>query len=236
MTTDPFPKEHAVRVETAAGAFHVGGTAKGSGMIEPKMATMLGFLTTDARSRRRCCSARWWTPCDDTFNAITVDGECSTNDCCSRWPPAPAASSSTTSRYPALLEGLPRGLPRAGDRHRPRRRGRDQADRRARDRRADRRRRPAGGAGHRQLAARQDGGPRRRPELGPPRRRGRPRGRRFRWPARRVTSAASCCSSTACRTTSARRRRPRTCRARTSASTSTSAPAAARTRRSGPAT
>ena len=49
MTTDPFPKEAAVRVDTPAGPFHVGGTAKGSGMIEPMMATMLGFLTCDAQ-------------------------------------------------------------------------------------------------------------------------------------------------------------------------------------------
>src|SRR4029453_5715056 len=47
MTTDPFPKEHAVRVTTSRGAFVVGGMAKGSGMIEPNMATMLGFLSTD---------------------------------------------------------------------------------------------------------------------------------------------------------------------------------------------
>src|SRR5262245_16928561 len=44
MTTDPFPKEHAVRVQTARGTFTIGGTAKGSGMIEPNMATMLGFV------------------------------------------------------------------------------------------------------------------------------------------------------------------------------------------------
>jgi glutamate N-acetyltransferase/amino-acid N-acetyltransferase len=49
MTTDPFPKEGAVRVETAAGSFLIGGTAKGSGMIEPNMATMIGLLTTDAQ-------------------------------------------------------------------------------------------------------------------------------------------------------------------------------------------
>ena len=51
-------------------------------MIEPMMATMLGFLTTDARrAAGRCWSGRCASRCDDTFNAITVDGECSTNDC-----------------------------------------------------------------------------------------------------------------------------------------------------------
>ena len=48
MTTDPFPKSYAVEVATRAGTFRVGGMAKGSGMIEPRMATMLGYLTTDA--------------------------------------------------------------------------------------------------------------------------------------------------------------------------------------------
>jgi glutamate N-acetyltransferase/amino-acid N-acetyltransferase len=81
MTTDPFPKEHAVAVETPAGRFLVGGTAKGSGMIEPNMATMLGFLTTDARVPAALLQRALTTTARDTFNAITVDGECSTNDC-----------------------------------------------------------------------------------------------------------------------------------------------------------
>lgn len=81
MTTDPFPKSAAVEVTTAAGTFRVGGMAKGSGMIEPRMATMLGYLTTDAavdpaRLQRVLADA-----CRFTFNAITVDGEPSTNDC-----------------------------------------------------------------------------------------------------------------------------------------------------------
>jgi len=81
MTTDPFPKSAAVDVITTAGTFRVGGMTKGSGMIEPRMATMLGYLTTDAavdpvRLRRVLVEA-----CRFTFNAITVDGEPSTNDC-----------------------------------------------------------------------------------------------------------------------------------------------------------
>ena len=81
MTTDPFPKEHAVVVQTPRGSFVVGGTAKGSGMIEPNMATMLGFLTTDARVSPARLHQALVTSARDTFNAITVDGECSTNDC-----------------------------------------------------------------------------------------------------------------------------------------------------------
>ena len=81
MTTDPFPKEHAVRVDTPRGSFIVGGTAKGSGMIEPNMATMLGFLTTDAQVSPALLQRALVDSARDTFNAITVDGECSTNDC-----------------------------------------------------------------------------------------------------------------------------------------------------------
>ncbi|MDA1091714.1 MAG: bifunctional glutamate N-acetyltransferase/amino-acid acetyltransferase ArgJ [Acidobacteria bacterium] len=80
MTTDPSPKETAVRVTTPAGVFHIGGMAKGSGMIEPNMATMLGFLTTDAVVEPTLLGRALREACADTFNAITVDGETSTND------------------------------------------------------------------------------------------------------------------------------------------------------------
>ena len=81
MTTDPFPKEMAVEITTAAGRFRVGGIAKGSGMIEPLMATMLGVVTTDARIGPALLQRALAIVTDVTFNAITVDGECSTNDC-----------------------------------------------------------------------------------------------------------------------------------------------------------
>ncbi|MBA3640378.1 MAG: bifunctional glutamate N-acetyltransferase/amino-acid acetyltransferase ArgJ [Acidobacteriota bacterium] len=81
MTTDPFPKEAAVEVHADAGTFRVGGIAKGSGMIEPLMATMLGFVTLDAAVEPALLQRALKAVCDDTFNAITVDGECSTNDC-----------------------------------------------------------------------------------------------------------------------------------------------------------
>jgi glutamate N-acetyltransferase/amino-acid N-acetyltransferase len=55
--------------------------AKGSGMIEPMMATMLGFVTTDAAVPGPLLQRALREVVDNTFNAITVDGECSTNDC-----------------------------------------------------------------------------------------------------------------------------------------------------------
>ena len=80
MTTDPFPKSYAVSVDGPNGSFTVGGMVKGSGMIEPRMATMLGFLTTDADVAPPVLAAALRSVVDESFNAITVDGECSTND------------------------------------------------------------------------------------------------------------------------------------------------------------
>lgn len=106
MTTDPFPKEAAATVSTSGGTFTVGGMAKGSGMIEPNMATMLAFLTTDADVPPALLRRALVESARDTFNAITVDGECSTND--SLFALASGASGVVIeeSRYPALLEGL----------------------------------------------------------------------------------------------------------------------------------
>jgi len=81
MTTDPFPKEAAAEVTTASGRFRVGGIAKGSGMIEPLMATMLAVITTDAGVAPALLQRALSAVVNDTFNAISVDGECSTNDC-----------------------------------------------------------------------------------------------------------------------------------------------------------
>ncbi|HEY7499852.1 MAG TPA: bifunctional glutamate N-acetyltransferase/amino-acid acetyltransferase ArgJ [Vicinamibacterales bacterium] len=81
MTTDPFPKESAIEASAHGRTFRIGGMAKGSGMIEPLMATMLGVVTTDAGVPPALLKRALKAAVDDTFNAITVDGECSTNDC-----------------------------------------------------------------------------------------------------------------------------------------------------------
>ena len=81
MTTDPFPKEAAARFALGGRDAAIGGMAKGSGMIERMMATMLGFVTTDAAVPRPLLERALREAVHDTFNAITVDGECSTNDC-----------------------------------------------------------------------------------------------------------------------------------------------------------
>jgi glutamate N-acetyltransferase/amino-acid N-acetyltransferase len=106
MTTDPFPKEHATVVQTTGGAFTIGGIAKGSGMIEPHMATMLGFLTTDARVPPALLQRALAEAARDTFNAITVDGECSTNDSLFALASGASGVAIDDASYPLLVDGL----------------------------------------------------------------------------------------------------------------------------------
>jgi glutamate N-acetyltransferase/amino-acid N-acetyltransferase len=106
MTTDPFPKECAVAVQTDRGSFTVGGTAKGSGMIEPNMATMLGFLTTDAQVPPALLQRALVESARDTFNAITVDGECSTNDTLFAMASGASDVAIDEESYPALLDAF----------------------------------------------------------------------------------------------------------------------------------
>ncbi len=80
MTTDTRSKEIAVRFNHAGHSVKVGGIAKGSGMIAPNMATMLAFLTTDAKAAAPVLRKAIRSAVEESFNAITVDGEMSTND------------------------------------------------------------------------------------------------------------------------------------------------------------
>jgi glutamate N-acetyltransferase/amino-acid N-acetyltransferase len=106
MTTDVSPKEKAVRVQTSRGAFHVGGIAKGAGMIEPMMATMLAFVTCDAHVPPPLLRKALAEVTADTFNAITVDGECSTNDSVIALANGASGVDIDDSTYPALMQGL----------------------------------------------------------------------------------------------------------------------------------
>jgi glutamate N-acetyltransferase/amino-acid N-acetyltransferase len=81
MTTDLSPKEAARRLIIDGRDVAIGGMAKGAGMIEPMMATMLGFVTTDAAVPLALLDRALREAVDQTFNAITVDGDSSTNDC-----------------------------------------------------------------------------------------------------------------------------------------------------------
>jgi glutamate N-acetyltransferase/amino-acid N-acetyltransferase len=106
MTTDPFPKESAIEIAVSGGTVRIGGMAKGSGMIEPMMATMLGFVTTDARVPGGLLDRALREAVNDTFNAITVDGECSTNDCVMLLANGASGVTIDDASYAAFVAGL----------------------------------------------------------------------------------------------------------------------------------
>ncbi len=81
MTTDTFPKTAARELDLAAGRVRFWGMAKGAGMIAPNMATMLGFVLSDMEFDRSSWQNMLFQAVRDSFNAITVDGDTSTNDC-----------------------------------------------------------------------------------------------------------------------------------------------------------
>lgn len=82
MTTDTFPKMEARSAEADGVSYTVAGIAKGSGMIMPNMATMLSFIITDAAVDPGFLEKTFRRAVDISFNAITVDGDMSTNDTC----------------------------------------------------------------------------------------------------------------------------------------------------------
>jgi glutamate N-acetyltransferase/amino-acid N-acetyltransferase len=80
MTSDTFPKEIALEVRTKTGTFRIGGIAKGAGMIDPNMATMLCVITTDAALPQPALRKALKASVEVSFNRITIDGDMSTND------------------------------------------------------------------------------------------------------------------------------------------------------------
>src|SRR5690349_3282007 len=80
MTTDTFPKGSYAEAVIDGTKVSIGGIAKGSGMIAPDMATMLAFVVTDAAISPRALQALVSLYTRNTFNAVTVDGDRSTND------------------------------------------------------------------------------------------------------------------------------------------------------------
>jgi len=80
MTTDTHPKFAGLRFRVAGRPCAVAGIAKGSGMIEPRMATMLAFFATDAAVAPVYLQRLWREVADETLNRVTVDGETSTSD------------------------------------------------------------------------------------------------------------------------------------------------------------
>lgn len=82
MTTDTRPKGFCAQIEHQGKTITVNGIAKGAGMIKPNMATMLGYIATDAKIAQPVLQKLAREAADKSFNRITIDGDTSTNDSC----------------------------------------------------------------------------------------------------------------------------------------------------------
>ncbi|TPX57108.1 hypothetical protein PhCBS80983_g04060 [Powellomyces hirtus] len=100
MTTDTFPKLRS----RAFGGYRMAGWSKGAGMIHPNMATMLSAIFTDAHITRECLDAATRYAADRSFNAISIDGDTSTNDTFAVL--ANAAAETDGSTTPTLISDL----------------------------------------------------------------------------------------------------------------------------------
>ena len=80
MTTDTQPKAASVQVQVQGQTVTMTGISKGAGMIKPNMATMLGYVATDAGVERSLLESLVREAADESFNSITIDGDTSTND------------------------------------------------------------------------------------------------------------------------------------------------------------
>ena len=109
MTTDTKPKQAAVQVKIGGRTVTVGGMCKGSGMIEPNMATMLGFITTDAAITPAMLRRALRQAIAVSFNHVVVDGDESTNDSVFLLASGAAGNATISSAgpdYDAFLEAL----------------------------------------------------------------------------------------------------------------------------------
>ena len=82
MTTDTLPKGASRQFQHGGVTITVTGISKGAGMIRPNMATMLGYIATDAKVSREVLQNLLLDGANKSFNRITIDGDTSTNDCC----------------------------------------------------------------------------------------------------------------------------------------------------------
>ena len=110
MTTDTFPKSTAIEIEVGGKTVRIGGIAKGAGMIAPNMATMLSFLTTDANINSDTLQSALTRVVDNTYNLLTVDTDCSTNDTvlilATGTADNPAIVNASGQDYEAFCDGL----------------------------------------------------------------------------------------------------------------------------------
>jgi glutamate N-acetyltransferase/amino-acid N-acetyltransferase len=80
LTSDTCTKSCSAKIKTSLGEVTIGGVVKGAGMIEPNMATMLAFITTDIAAKNKELKGILSNAVDHSFNRITIDGDMSTND------------------------------------------------------------------------------------------------------------------------------------------------------------
>jgi glutamate N-acetyltransferase/amino-acid N-acetyltransferase len=100
MTTDTFPKGVSEVITIEGQPIVINGIAKGAGMIQPNMATMLAFIATDAKISQTLLQGCLAAAVEQSFNRITVDGDTSTNDAC-------VLMASGCSSVPEITEGSP---------------------------------------------------------------------------------------------------------------------------------
>lgn len=109
-TTDTIPKLASQKVDIDGISYHITGMSKGSGMIRPNMATMLGYVATDANITADLLQEMLSAINEQSFNRITVDGDTSTNDCCVLIATGKASSdvidSPTHPHYQAVFAAL----------------------------------------------------------------------------------------------------------------------------------
>lgn len=110
MTTDTHPKIVSRQFDIDGNTVTLTGFSKGSGMIHPNMATMLGFAATDAKISQACLEKALLDSVSVSFNRITVDGDTSTNDACTltatQQADMPEITDSDSSAYQAFVKVL----------------------------------------------------------------------------------------------------------------------------------
>ena len=122
MTTDLVPKEVFAEVKLRRGAVRIAGMTKGSGMIQPRMATTLGFILTDAQIPTAMLRRMLRSAVERSYNRLSVDGDTSTNDTllllangASGVRPDPKEMAAVEQRITAVAEDLARSIARDGE-------------------------------------------------------------------------------------------------------------------------
>jgi len=106
MTTDTLPKGASRQFQHDGVTVTVTGISKGAGMIRPNMATMLGYIATDAKVAPKVLKDLMLDGANKSFNRITIDGDTSTNDCCMLIATGKANLPEVTEASGALFEAL----------------------------------------------------------------------------------------------------------------------------------